>query len=350
MYLPLVYCKKLYDEVNAWGEIKVCFSTDMIFYYLHSPLLVDKEYKGKFSVLSELIDNEDIIKDAPGSWIHSGMSKKERLNEWKEGFSMMRTCYKWTSNKIIYQIDKEFQKELLKTSGECKVSYSMLEKIPYKCFYLEFQDGNIFPEFHGFFVNIVPYYDGYIIDIQRMTHNEVLYSAMLCIGDRGIGFGTETYTDEKGEKGFIFNGDIINPYHNGEEYYRQADEINKNLVSHMKFVLQFIIYLCADNKDVVLSKESEQTYREPKIIKNKYSELRKYEVGYNYGKALRTYKEKMNTNVRHNNLNNSHTSGYIMKPHIRTAHWHTYWVGKGRTEKRLNWLSDIFVHQEYAYE
>lgn len=30
--------------------------------------------------------------------------------------------------------------------------------------------------------------------------------------------------------------------------------------------------------------------------------------------------------------------------HVRRAHWHTYWVGKGRTERKLNWVQWTFVN------
>lgn len=352
MYLPLDYCKGICEEID--DEMEKCFETDLIYYFLYSPLITDKSYKGRFLPIQNIINNEDMIRDMPGSWIHSGMTKEERLTEWREGFTMVRNCYKWTRNKIIYQIDKDFETELLKTTGDCKIPYSMLKSLPYDCFYLEFQEDSEFSEFGGFFVNIVPYFEDYIIDIQRITHKEIVYSAMICIGKRARGFGTETYVDENGEKGFIFNGNLAECDHKGVSYYKESDEVNKRLVEHMKFVLQFIIYLCADNKDIKLSSESEQTYRKPTVIKNKYSEIRKYEVGFKIGKAVRVYKKKIadyeKSEAKKQRQQGVHASGYTMKPHMRAAHWHTYWAGKGRTEKRLNWLSDIFVHQEYAEE
>jgi len=36
-------------------------------------------------------------------------------------------------------------------------------------------------------------------------------------------------------------------------------------------------------------------------------------------------------------------TGRTVSPHIRRAHWHTYWTGKGRTVPVLRWLHPILV-------
>ena len=37
-----------------------------------------------------------------------------------------------------------------------------------------------------------------------------------------------------------------------------------------------------------------------------------------------------------------------VRPHIRSAHWHTYLVGEGRTKRVIRWLKPIFVHSRQA--
>ena len=37
-------------------------------------------------------------------------------------------------------------------------------------------------------------------------------------------------------------------------------------------------------------------------------------------------------------------TGVPRKPHIRRAHWHLFWAGKGRTEPRVHWLPPIVVN------
>lgn len=37
-----------------------------------------------------------------------------------------------------------------------------------------------------------------------------------------------------------------------------------------------------------------------------------------------------------------------VRPHIRSAHWHTYLVGEGRSKRVIRWLKPIFVHSRQA--
>jgi hypothetical protein len=37
-------------------------------------------------------------------------------------------------------------------------------------------------------------------------------------------------------------------------------------------------------------------------------------------------------------------TGITLKPHIRRAHWHLFWAGKGRGEPRVKWLPPIPVN------
>ena len=39
-------------------------------------------------------------------------------------------------------------------------------------------------------------------------------------------------------------------------------------------------------------------------------------------------------------------NGKIVRPHIRRAHWHTFWTGAGRTTPIVRWLHPILVHPE----
>lgn len=32
-----------------------------------------------------------------------------------------------------------------------------------------------------------------------------------------------------------------------------------------------------------------------------------------------------------------------VRPHVRRAHWHHYWVGKGRTTLEVRWIEPVLV-------
>lgn len=50
------------------------------------------------------------------------------------------------------------------------------------------------------------------------------------------------------------------------------------------------------------------------------------------GKELKVPKSRETTSIRH-----------AMRPHTRKAHWHHYWVGKGRKELVLRWIAPTVV-------
>ncbi len=349
-YVPLLYVAKQLEMMEEGMEdIKQAFESDFIYTFMLSPLFRNPNFKSMiaqnsaFTVYSELNDmmlNDHLLEGVPGSPIKVGMTEEERKVEWLEEFSMSRICFKWAKNKIVYQLDSEFEKELLKTTGKVKIPFSMLEKLENKCFYIEFQEGTQFSDYHGFFVNVAEWKDRYIIACSRLRENEIYYHFLIAMGEETRGFGTEIY-EENGEKGFIYNPeDMVTDLHNGNPNFVDSDYYNRNLARDNMLVLQFITYLCADNCEIKLSEESQRTYHPSKTVKNKYSEIRKYEVGFKLGKAIRTYRKRISSG--------EHASGYTVKPHLRAAHWHTYYKGKGKTEKVIHWLSEIFVHQELA--
>lgn len=332
-YIPLNF----YSNFDLTIEpIKDLLEDELLVWAL-SPMFRNPLYKGKYQVLNDLALKDYQIEDEPNSFIKKEMSSEERKTEWRESFSLLLTLSKWRNHKIVYKIDNDFEKELMKTTGQVKIPYKFLEKLENKCFYIELPKDSYFNELHGMFVNITRFLDKWLIGVNRVTNDTVVYHFFIAMGKFVRGFGTEEYVDNNGEKGFIFNGEIEDWTHkdNNIPVYKEADRINEKLVDCNRFVLQFITYLCAENADIKISDESKSTYHPSATIKDKYSEILKYDVGYNFGKIFREYKKRKV---------NSYPTGISKRPHIRKAHWHTFYKGKGKTETVIHWLSEIFVN------
>ena len=45
-------------------------------------------------------------------------------------------------------------------------------------------------------------------------------------------------------------------------------------------------------------------------------------------------------------LKNAVGTGRSVRPHVRRAHWHHYWVGEGRTRLEVRWIEPTFVLPE----
>lgn len=106
------------------------------------------------------------------------------------------------------------------------------------------------------------------------------------------------------------------------------------------FLLQFLMYLSSKEPDINESQETINTYKPSSIIRNKYSEIRKWEVGVRYGEKIRQ--------LERNKLNRIFgIEGYnqnAKRPHIRKAHWERYHVGKERKGIILKWIGSVFVN------
>ena len=108
------------------------------------------------------------------------------------------------------------------------------------------------------------------------------------------------------------------------------------------FLLQFLMYLSSKEADVIESSETIKTYKPSSLVKNKYSEVRKWNVGCRYGEKIRSYqKNKMQQ------YENSESSQNGKRPHIRKAHWERYHVGEGRKDIITKWKEPVFVNGDF---
>lgn len=78
-------------------------------------------------------------------------------------------------------------------------------------------------------------------------------------------------------------------------------------------------------------------------IKDRYVEIRKWDVGFVTGPALQAQKRRLQSEESPTR-DGSHAP---KRPHVRCGHWHHFWTGaKSDAENRrlvLKWLPPIFV-------
>lgn len=84
---------------------------------------------------------------------------------------------------------------------------------------------------------------------------------------------------------------------------------------------------------------TKDTYHPTAKVKNKFSEIRKYDCGFVYGAEVRKNRVKLQEGKTQNNKKIVNKSRSPMRPHTRKAHWHHYWTGKGRSELVLRWIA-----------
>ena len=109
-------------------------------------------------------------------------------------------------------------------------------------------------------------------------------------------------------------------------------------------LLPLILYLCSEEPDILINSKK-PFFEKPKPKKTKkgirYFDAEKtsnYEVGYRIGRFIREYKKSEKTE--------SMSGGKSKSPHIRKAHFHLYWTGKGREIPLIKWLPPIPINIE----
>ena len=91
----------------------------------------------------------------------------------------------------------------------------------------------------------------------------------------------------------------------------------------LRRTLQIILYICAENAEIAPNSEQAFITRRTSTIKDRYAEIRKWDVGFRIGAAIRKY------NRRYSPDDPDRTAGTHAspRPHMRRGHWHRYWVG-----------------------
>lgn len=115
-------------------------------------------------------------------------------------------------------------------------------------------------------------------------------------------------------------------------------DIFTGFISNM---LTLLLYLCSEEPDINDFKPATPTIKyfgkNPRLISSK--EPMVWDVGIRIGAALDF------SRTEDSSLRNTNESNMPVRPHIRRAHWHSFWVGKkGEQTIRLKWLPPIAVN------
>lgn len=330
MYLPLAYVKR-YNE------------------------LCDLYCSNEFSDCEPEVLLEMIADENWGNEKYSGPNKNRyfyTFNRMNKNFFTMHSlsaCFAvagfvglWKYNKVAYEPDYEFSKELMGTR-KLRVYPEMIKHLPFNTFYLDFSKNKLF-QYEGFFVQIKVYDTGAIrisslpteknfsnIPLHKYEQEPSVYADSFWIKPELFNRENEIYYfDFDLHKDMFYTIDSFNTqwFAGGVSNYRM-------------FLLQFLMYLSSKEPDIVESNDTIKTYRPSNYIRNKYSEIRKWDIGCRYGEKIRLFNNKRKA-VEYSDY--SRDEQKTKRPHIRKAHWERYHIGKGRSEIITKWKEPVFVN------
>ena len=261
----------------------------------------------KYEEIQNTKDNDDTEYDI-ATYIaekYSKNSKKGKLSQ------LLLTIAGWRKYKMVYSFSEELI-DWLSDMEESDIDVSIFDYLPYKSFYIELKN---IEDIHGI---IVRYY-------QDVVNNSFCILPIRHDASHSI---------------FVFDfkrGDsIYNVVNNFVDNFNT--ENTKSLKKALLLGFQCAMYLCTKNSDIQENEYQKSVYKKTNRIKNKFSEIRKWDVGYRIVKEEKKKNDELKKELK------KMTERKRPRQHWRKSHWHTYLVGKGRQRRELRFIAPILVN------
>lgn len=132
-----------------------------------------------------------------------------------------------------------------------------------------------------------------------------------------------------------------------EEELEKNQNYNAKMESYLRIAVSAAYYLASKNaeiKEVKIPKEKRPILASKPGMKPKKVNVKTYNVGFVIGKSFE--KQLSTTAAEYEKHKSAAGTGRSVRPHVRRAHWHHYWVGEGRTRLEVRWIEPTFVLPE----
>lgn len=326
------------------------------------------EYKGKFEKWNkEIMYNTRVNKlFFP---MYSMKDFDQRSTEWKDVLTTNIVLSTWMKFKMVYKIDNDFFHEIKQTENLI-TSKEMFDKLPFKCFFIDLTEVDNIANFKGAWVYITTddihgnkdFYSVNIYMVQNDNFTFFTYYSWYKFTDEQQ--EVEWHSDDLPKSDFIartFVGeddlmtkDIRSLLNNPTDFTKDSlidvtldmrDEYDprESIVISIFQIMSFIAIDASDVNENATTKSTYRPHKEGSKIKNKFSEVRMWDVGVQYGKAIRVAKREYKKHIERENDSVESKDRKPVRPHIRRAHWHKYHVGEGRKQTKTLWLAPVYV-------
>lgn len=300
------------------------------------------------------------------------VSYQKCRTEFRDILTIRSVLSYWEQYKQAYLFDEDFVNELMQ-STDVDIPVKALKRLPYNCYYLDFHHINRWKPFIGAFVYVgfenIGFEDpnGLMpnITILRITepmepeqeemifsayfdHSDMLQNHMLTLSDP-----KEDHNDSPIR--------TLNPMIHFDETYqfdskRTALNLQKRKVQlstfeeqdlhgFLQFIFQTMLYLASNEPDIQPSTKQKYMYTGTSSSHKEDNPLKLYDVGVRYGNMIRIHQKSNPTSSPSDAIikDLSNKPKRHITSHMRKAHWHTYWTGKGRTIPVVKWIPPTFI-------
>lgn len=281
--------------------------------------------------------------------MRDGSSFKAIKSFFREHIMVMSILTCWDMHRQAYRFDPDFVTELMQTDA-VEVPVTVLARLPFRCFYLDTEKIPQMQPSKGFFI-----YAG--LDASDGKPNIGILRILDPYGEDGKpDIKISVLSGKDMEKCGILVKNAAGEY--CIRFTNQVDALRKLgygtdgglcVFDHYLFVLQAMLYLSSNKPDTIKQPKKRYVYEKKPRASAKEKPLEPEasvtDVGIRYGAAIRKAKKSIKENQGETELVIRSTPK-VKKPrasHIRRAHWHHYWTGKGRTKLIVKWVPPTFV-------
>lgn len=248
----------------------------------------------------------------------------------------------WRLYKQIFCFDADMEALLYAQAEDLVIPIEILNNLPYQSLYIETK---LFDDIDGFFVHFESDVNDGRLELRFLIVSNDLNIFPIAIHLKsgntikdGVGKMIQEATRVAKQMGDVMVYKVKKNVH--EEQERLYHITSK--------LMQLVLYICAENKEVGEDERQSKITKIPKsreFIKDKYREIKKWNCGVETGNIIRGIYKK--SNYVHYQISESPGFGSPKRPHARRAHWHHYWIGAkkdGERKLELKWIAPTFVH------
>ena len=235
----------------------------------------------------------------------------------------LASMYLWRKSKGVYRFSSEMYEELINQPLDCNLQMESFFRLPEWAVYIEtpglkVEEDNI----SGFIANI-----DYHIDYQHPDDRSPCLFILYFTDNKNTPYGmilpfmNNTLKEVVDKVSEINEKEIIAEKEAGL-YDGTRESVDPDVLARfLTQVLNLLMYLCSEEPDITPRTEpvSHSHHKAKGLIPKEH---KVWDVGVRISRFIKEYKHTYSDNDE-----DTPETGRTVRPHIRRAHWHTYWIG-----------------------
>lgn len=245
----------------------------------------------------------------------------------------------WRATKGVYSFDPDLFDQLTQTPLEGDLPTEVLTRLPEWCVWVNV-DERITLSWAGPVVGFFAY-------VHRLSHGDNFLQMVLAFrGPEGLeAVGLPLRLRGTLAESIEYQESLSEKY--SDALHSRPPNLN---LSEVAPLVNLVLYLCAPKLDIQGEKQGHTPHKpkahtrrgKAKLPKARHTHI--WRVGAKIGQALRKAKQAPCLSEGPGDARAP------TMPHVRRAHWHLYWVGKGRKTPCLKWIAPTLVNADPGFD